>query len=107
MTFLDKYLSLPPVHSSLPALALNITIHYSFDFAQQVSTLELVTFIQCDFFLLSFKKKIKTVIVGAFSSRSSATWSSVFLDSKEMWYFLGSTVKPFLARYALQKKNLW
>ncbi len=60
VTFLDKFLSLHSVHSSLPALAHNITIHYSFDFAQQVSTLELVTFIQCDFFFcFHLKKKSK------------------------------------------------
>ena len=34
--FVKKGLPLPAIHSLLPALGNNISMHYSFDFAQQV-----------------------------------------------------------------------
>ncbi len=37
LIFIDQGLAVPPIHSSLPALSHDFSIHYSFDFAQQVS----------------------------------------------------------------------
>ena len=37
LEFTDKGLTVPPIYSSLPAISHSISIHYSFDFAQQVS----------------------------------------------------------------------
>ena len=48
IAFVNKGLDLPPVGSSLPPLSHDISIHYSFDFAQQVNS-----FVFCLFVCLS------------------------------------------------------
>ncbi len=82
------YTTIPPTNSNISPCSKDITVHYAFDFAQQVHR----------YLRLVQNNTLMCTCVGALSTQPSTAWANLFPHSEEMWDFWSVFMRPYLGR---------